>query len=475
MKIEMPQISLAIDRPNSARVNFGAFFLVALIAIVALAPLPLGSNRPWAWELLGALVGLLMSVVGFYQLLHPDSARQSLRPLRVPAILFAVVIGWTIVQCMSFTPSTWHHPLWSQAQDYLGPQVVSSVSINRTASISRILRLITYAGVFWLSYSFCQGPRRARIVIKAVATVVALYCTWGLVVYWTGNATILWFNKWAYTTDLTGTFVNRNSFATFCGLGLLASVALLLEAMRSRIDFDESPRGILRAVVEVVIIHARWLTVAALTIAAALLLTHSRAGAMSSLVGIIAFLGAVSAAPSLRARWHKIFGLILILAFGAMLMISDNIMIERLAQSSLETEGRTRIFELTLDAIHDWPVFGTGLGTFRHVFPLYRTEDLPLPVGQAHNDYLEAIVELGLPTAVALFLSMASIFWICLQGLWRRRRDAVFPCIGVGATTLVAIHSLFDFSLQMPGITATYWLLMGAAVAQSFNSSQSSE
>jgi hypothetical protein len=51
----------------------------------------------------------------------------------------------------------------------------------------------------------------------------------------------------------------------------------------------------------------------------------------------------------------------------------------------------------------------------------------------------------------------------------------VFPCIGVGATTLVAVHSLFDFSLQMPGVAALYWLLMGAAVAQSFGSSHSSE
>src|SRR6185312_2204322 len=103
------------------------------------------------------------------------------------------------------------------------------------------------------------------------------------------------------------------------------------------------------------------------------------------------------------------------------------------------------------------------------------TEDMTLPVAQAHNDYLETIVELGLPVASALFLSMASLLWICLRGVQRRRRDALFPCIGVGATMLVAIHSLFDFSLQMPGVTATYWLLMGAAVAQSFNSSRSSD
>jgi O-antigen ligase len=156
-------------------------------------------------------------------------------------------------------------------------------------------------------------------------------------------------------------------------------------------------------------------------------------------------------------------------------VIGDNITTQRLIESSFETEGRPRIFELTVEAIRDWPVFGTGLGTFRDIFPLYRTEDILVSVAQAHCDYLETIVELGLPAAILLFLSIASLLWICLRGVQRRRRNAVFPCIGVGATTLVAVHSLFDFSLQMPGVTATYWLLMGAAVAQSFNSSHSSE
>jgi O-antigen ligase len=460
---------LPFDRPNSA-----GFLLPILLGTVALVPLPLGGNRPWVWEILGAIIGLQLIILGSYHLRHPE-ARRTLRPLRLPASLFAIVIIWTAVQCLPFTPEAWHHPLWSQAQDYFDGKIVTSISIDRIASISRIFRLTTYAGIFWLSYALSQDSQRARIVVKVVALIVGLYAAWGLIVYWTGNTRILWFQKWAYETDLTGTFVNRNSFATFLGLGLLACVALILEGLRKQVDFRESSRGILKATLELLIVRARWLTLAALGAGTALLLTHSRGGAISTVLGLLAFLTAVSVAPSLRARWHMIFGLGLLVTLGMMVIISDNITTERLAESSIETEGRTRIFELTLEAIHDWPVFGTGLGTFRDVFPLYRTEDLSLPVAQAHNDYLETIVELGLPAASALFLSMASLLWICLRGAQRRRRDAVFPCIGVGVTTLVAVHSLFDFSLQMPGVAALYWLLMGAAIAQSFSSSHSSE
>lgn len=471
----MPQLSLERVQSEPTAPRFTAILFALLLSAVALTPLPLGSNRHWAWEVLGVLIATLMTLFSLDQLLYRGKPRASLPPLKIPALSFAVVIGWAAIQCLPSTPEAWHHPLWSQAQDYLGPALVTSISINRITSLSHMFRLITYAGIFWLSYSFCQDALRARTVAKATAVIVTAYAAWGLIVYWTGNTTILWYQKWAYATDLTGTFVNRNSFATFLGLGLLTCVALLLEAVRKQVDFRESSRGILKAVLELMIVRARWLTLAALVLATALLLTHSRGGAISTLFGLIAFLVAVNVAPSLRARWHIMFGAGLIVALGTMLIISDNVMTERLAESSIETEGRTRIFELTWEAIHDWPIFGTGLGTFRDVFPLYRTEDLPLPVAQAHNDYLETVVELGFPAAIVLFLSMASLLWICLRGVRRRRRDAVFPCIGVGATTLIAVHSLFDFSLQMPGVTTTYWLLMGAAVAQSFNSSHSSD
>jgi O-Antigen ligase len=412
---------------------------------------------------------------GVDHLQRPLQPRAALAPLRIAAFPFAIAVAWAVIQCLSITPDAWHHPLWSQAQEYLGPQLPTSISIDRIASVSHLLRLITYAGIFWLSYNFCHDAARARAVMMAVILVVLSYTIWGLFVYWSGNTTILWFQKWAYNSDLTGTFVNRNSFATFLGLGLLTAVAFLLDAVRKRVDFRESTRGIIKSIIEFTIVHGRWRTLACLTIATGLLLTHSRGGAIATLVGISAFLAAANFAPSLRARWHIVFGLALVIAVGGVLAISDNVTTKRFEETSFETEGRLPLAQRTIEAIHDWPLLGTGLGTFRDVFPLYRTEDMPLAVAQAHNDYLETIVELGWPIATCLFVSIGVLLGICIRGVRRRRRNAIFPCIGVGATTLVAFHSLFDFSLQIPGVTATYWLLMGAAVAQSFNSPQASE
>ena len=56
---------------------------------------------------------------------------------------------------------------------------------------------------------------------------------------------------------------------------------------------------------------------------------------------------------------------------------------------------------------------------------------------------------------------------MCLRGVRRRRRDWIFPAVGLAASVLVAVHSLFDFSLQMPAVAITYACLRGAACAQS--------
>ena len=61
-----------------------------------------------------------------------------------------------------------------------------------------------------------------------------------------------------------------------------------------------------------------------------------------------------------------------------------------------------------LKVAKDFPVFGTGNGTFRYVEPLHRTSEVDVGIDYeyAHNDYLEALVEGGL---VRLMVSLLAI------------------------------------------------------------------
>ena len=48
----------------------------------------------------------------------------------------------------------------------------------------------------------------------------------------------------------------------------------------------------------------------------------------------------------------------------------------------------------------------------------------------------------------------------------RRQRDWLYPATGVSATILVAIHSIVDFSLQIPAAAIAFSVVMGMSLAQ---------
>jgi O-antigen ligase len=439
-----------------------------LLLVALWAPLPFASARPWAWGLLALLMGLLVAALALAEIIGEGGERQRLRPLLAPAVLFTLTLAWGCVQCLPWTPESWQHPLWQEAARLLPAQSVQpSISIDRSASWTALLRLLTYGAVFWVAFRCARESAWARRLVAWGAAIAMIYACWGLAVYWTGNGSVLWFAKWAYRDDLTSTFVNRNSFAAYSGLALVSMVGLLLDLMVRKIDFTQTRRAILTAWTELLRTDAVWLIGGIALTTTALLLTHSRAGAASAGVGIIALLAAAFLAPSLRGPWRATFALALAIGGLAALLVSGTATLGRVADTSWDVEGRSEIYNLTLQAIGNTPLLGTGLGTFKSIFPAYRPETLALPVEMAHDDYLQDMLELGIPAALTLFAAVLLLAARCAKGVFVRRRNAILPCIGLGATALVAFHSLFDFSLQIPAVTLSYLLILGAAVAQS--------
>jgi hypothetical protein len=86
--------------------------------------------------------------------------------------------------------------------------------------------------------------------------------------------------------------------------------------------------------------------------------------------------------------------------------------------------------------------------------------------------FLTAMVELGIPAAVALVVGCAALFGLAALGVWRRRRNVVYACAGIGATLLVAGDAVAGPSLRDPAISLIWCVLMGIACAQSLRSDE---
>src|SRR5262249_47104880 len=206
----------------------------------------------------------------------------------------------------------------------------------------------------------------------------------------------------------------------------------------------------------------------------ALLLTQSRGGILSTGLGLFVF-----AILSLRARkqgspeqrWAVIVlgALLVALAFIAF----GDLLAGRIAeQGGVYDIGRIALYTTTLRSIFNSPLFGYGYGTFADVFPMFRDQSISTyeKWTMAHNTYLEVFQGLGIPFGLILVLSIVLLVRRCLTAAITRQRNEMIPCVAVGISFLVGVHSLVDFSLQIEAIGVTFMAVLGAGVAQSHSS-----
>lgn len=463
---------IAIVSNNPGR-ELGMIFRL-LIAVVVLAPLPFASVYPWSWSLMAVVVGSLLvawSVLVALGRLRPAFGLRRTWPF---VLLFLIPVIWAALQSLPVTPLAWHHPLWQSAADALGMELAGSVSLDPENTISALVRLLAYGGIFWLSLQYSKEPARARQVFLALSVAGLVYGAYGLVVQFSGSETILWYDKFAYVTDLTSTFVNRNSFATYVGLTLLCTTGLLLNIISKSLATGSRREQFIQLINSM----TPWsyiLLVAWITGMTALMLTHSRGGFLSTGLGIIALVSALALTRAVKTRFAVTLGAITVIAGVVFFAVGGDVLDKRLAAMSLDRADRPAVYELTLDAIETAPMLGTGYGSFAEVFRFYRRDNISNFYQKAHNTYLENVLELGIPAALALFAAFAVMAALTFRGLRRRQRAVIYPCTGFAATILVAAHSTVDFSLQIPAVAATYALLMGTACAQSWKTKRSQD
>ncbi len=442
------------------------FYLLMLFVI--LTPLPLGSNREWSWTLVAVLAS---GIALLWVLAEGFSVRKvslHLNPFLI--LMFLAVCAWAAIQTAPWTPAQWHHPLWGMTAEALSVDLPGRVSVSNEDSLTALMRLLSYGLVFFVSFQLGRSRERAFEAYRILAFAGLAYAIYGLITFWSGEGSLLWFKEDAFKMDLRSTFVNRNSYATYAGLSLMCAMAWFYQSVvvRRSNQVYEIPQG-RQLRVEQFILKAWKPLIALLLLTTALILTHSRGGFISSLAGGIVLLMALNHRQKIKSlRSRAAIGAAIAVAVVAFVLTSE-VLLQRMQRIDLDGNDRLKVFELVAQPLQHGNMQGMGYGTFSDSFRMYRSDELRAHFDKAHNTYLEDIFELGWPAAQALFACIAWLGLLCLKGVRERHRDWVFPATGLAATSLVGIHSAFDFSLQMPAVAITYACVMGVACAQSYS------
>jgi O-antigen ligase len=125
--------------------------------------------------------------------------------------------------------------------------------------------------------------------------------------------------------------------------------------------------------------------------------------------------------------------------------------------ASTAVQSRAELLSTTSRAASDFMPFGSGLGSFQSVYPLYeRPEQVTTTyVIHAHNDFAEVALELGIAGILLMILFLA--WWgAAVWRAWRSPESGPFARAAAIASAAVLIHSLVDFPLRTAAIAAVF-------------------
>ncbi|MBI2736007.1 MAG: O-antigen ligase family protein [Rhodospirillales bacterium] len=453
---------------------------VAFFAVVALAALPMGANRDWAWAPIAVIIGLLavaaaagVGTRGGFEVIERERL-----PLLALTACFLMFILFGLFQMATWAPLSGSAWFYETAARLLGGAHAPVPDIAIDASRNALLKCLTCGAIFLMARALCRDRERARLLLLMFIAGALVVVGYGFLMQLQTNSCYVGsylkkvgaYQMWSDRCLMSGTFVSSNSFGSYCGMALVAAMALVFAGRRRRGDtpygYDEDDE---ESFVASLTGFRVTMLAACLLLLGGLLFSASRAGLAATLAS-----GSVLAMLMLRGRWHSRPGLVRLFVGAAIaiglvvLVIAGNTMVDKMVRAS-DGGDRIRIWLAALQAIRMSPWLGWGLGGFADIYAVLQPAALPVANDLAHSTPLETMVEVGVPMALVGYAIVLIPCGVAFYGaLTRRRAHRYLPGGAFAVAVVPIVHSMVDFSLQMPAIAFVVSALLGMGWTQAF-------
>ena len=436
---------------KSARYPNSLFY--CWLAILLWSPLPVASNRPWALALLIMLCVLLSFLTLAYSLWKKMPVLELLRPYAVPVTLLGILAAWTSIQLLPI-PLDVLTTISPNAAEIWTATGTSKAPITLTPSRTTLMSAWSWLLWFYvcLAFLFLDNGNRVQQTCMVIVYSGVFQALYGSFMTLTGLEYSFFFEKEFYRGVATGTFVNRNHLAGYLEMCLAVGIGMLVATLKH--GRHQNWRSQMRSILDAMLGAKLRLRIFLALMVIALVLTHSRMGnsAFFTSLMICGLLWMI-----LQRKLHK--GAIIL--FVSLVLIDTLIVgqwfgfqevVDRIENTSADRETRDEVVRDTIVMIRNYPVTGTGLGSYASAFQQFQGPDVIGFYDHAHNDYLQFTAELGLIGMTPLAILVALSLWKSVLTMFRRRNNlykGVAFASTMGIISLL-IHSTVDFNLQMP-------------------------
>lgn len=469
----MAAISSAIssaDKPLSDRPVFWG-----LLLLLVWAPLPLASANTWSMDILIAWSQFLLLGTAYAWRHAAPEAFARLSRFRWPLGLLGAFCALQWFQLV---------PLPAAMLAFLSPETlavqdgVADLQLSLDPQQTRIYAALSFAyfSCFLVSTVVIRDAARLDKLAQVLVYSGLLQALVGVVLFSLGARYPLFFFDVVHANVL-GTYGNRNHFAGYMEICLSIGIGLMLSRLGSGRDWRwrGNWKQRLQAAFEFMLSPKMRLRMILVIMVIGLVLTRSRMGnagffAAMLIVGVISIILSRKLAP---ATVMLIASLVIVDVVIVGTWVGLEKVVQRVQQTGMtEAEGlksesveaRQSAAKHALDLVNDFPVFGTGAGSFYGTYSRYRT-DRPGYWDHTHNDYVEMAADYGL---LGVGILGAFVLLTLAKGvqILRKRRSSLARGMAFGvlmAVVALIIHSTVDFNLQLPANALTLVVVMSMA------------
>lgn len=429
--------------------------------LIFVNPLPLGSNRAWAWSL-EAMFALSLLLILLSQSVLSKNFLTWQQFYKIKLELFLIIL-WLVVNFIYIIPLP--IPLVS----LISPNVASAyseigatygfLSLDVYSSYQTLMLSIYYFTIFILGVVLINSRKRVKIILVlfiALGVVQSIYAMYLVSVDQTG--TLVQLNTVSFE-HASGTFINKNHLVAF--LSMCFIMGLCLRMVLSAKYVNSEHLGFKVRLVRFIGSPLRLLDFSLFLIVAGVWSTHSRAGLASFLLSL-AFLS-ILIFYFVKNNSVSIKKIAFAISIGALLLVilADDVgyLLKILGQNSDDSfeyvmntaEGRLLAFNQVVANYSSFWFSGVGPGAYQVFFVNHRLVDQSAYFDHAHNDYIEFLIEYGLFSLIMLVLLVVFLYkiFIFVKKSSSRLHQYLGICV-VSSIIYMLFHGSMDFNARIP-------------------------
>jgi len=347
--------------------------------------------------------------------------------------------------------------------DYLAPDRLITLSLDPHATYVFWLKSCAYAAAFALTLLLVHGRTRLAWLCGVIVASGMIQAFYGSLMHLAKVDMEILGMPIQHAAQASGGYVNRNHLAGLLEMSLAMGIGLMIAQLEDRPR--RSWREFLHDTATLLLSGKAMLRLVLVIMVVALVMTRSRMGNTAFLASLL-----VAGAIGLALSRHAPRGTVLLIAsliaidialIGTWFGVEKTV--KRIAETTVQNvEERVDPAVYAVKILDDYPLFGTGAGTFYTAFTRYRGHDIPDFYDHVHNDYVQFLAETG-----AIGIGLMGLFVIaalaCAVLAQARRRDPLARGVAFGVVmgvVAIGMHSTVDFNLQIPANAFVFTILL---------------